>query len=176
PARGGRPAGVAPAPGDQRYRGAAPRRGGRFLGELRNCLERRIGIRHDAAAGARGLRALQSEARGSQLRDGLRLRRDPGAEGYRATAVSGLMNRLGDQAVLQTLQPVLGAVTAFLHAAEWRIRMRHGDGVDADHARLEGIADQHGALAGLREGVSGETVWQAVGLLDGLIEAREWCD
>ena len=33
---------------------------------------------------------------------------------------SSLMDRLGDQAVLQTFQPVFGAVAAFLYAAERR--------------------------------------------------------
>ena len=80
------------------------------------------------------------------------------------------MDRLGYQIALETLDPAFAAKARILDPAKWRIGNADRKCVDTDHARFDRIAEQIGAPHVLGKGKSGESVWQAVGLGNCIVE------
>src|SRR5688500_8080059 len=87
--------------------------------------------------------------------------------------VSGLMDRLYHLVRLQALFAPFAAETGILDPAKGRVGGRNGEGVDADHAAFDRVAQQIGTAAVFGEGEGGKAERQTVGLLDRFVEGRE---
>src|SRR4029450_3743979 len=86
---------------------------------------------------------------------------------------SRLVDRLYNLVALQPLLAAFRPKARVFDPAERRVGDGDGEGVDADHAALDEVADQIGAAAVLGKGEGGEAEGQAVGLFDGFLERVE---
>src|SRR5689334_1098372 len=77
---------------------------------------------------------------------------------------STLADELRDEAGLETLDALLAAVPALLHATERRLGHRDLEAVEPDHARLDALAEQVDSPRVVREAERRETERQPVRL------------
>ena len=89
---------------------------------------------------------------------------------------SPLRDELGVEVGAEPFGTTLAAVAGLFHAAERRLRRRDRNRVDADHARLHGVADRGCGRVRTRKRIGRQAVLQRVCALNHLVEGLEGDD